>query len=154
MILALIVSVLISMLVLMAGFYFLHFSREKNLGKTHIIIGNAVVVFSLLVILGAFICSGVHCAMGSCHKNSGCGKSSKCEKMEKSCHGSCDAEQAMCSSKSKSCGSDKASCSSMKSGHCDMKGGHGDMSIEKEIIIEKETVDENGNKKVEVEVIK
>ena len=153
MILALIVSVLISMLVLMAGFYFLHFSREKNLGKTHIIIGNAVVVFSLLVILGAFICSGVHCAMGSCHKNSGCGKSSKCEKMEKSCHGSCDAEQSMCSSKSKSCNSNNASCSGMKSTHCEI-GPHGNMSIEKEIIVEKETVDENGNKKVEIEVIK
>lgn len=153
MILALIVSVLLSMLVLMAGFYFLHFSREKNLGKTHIIIGNAVVVFSLLVILGAFICSGVHCAMGSCHKNSGCGKSSKCEKMEKSCHGSCDAEQSMCSSKSKSCGSNNASCSGMKSTHCEI-GPHGNRSIDKEIIVEKEIIDENGNKKVEVEVIK
>lgn len=148
MILALIVSVLLAMMVLMAGFYFLHFVREKNLGKTHIIIGNAVVVFSLLVIICAFICGSVCCVMGCCKKGKSCHKTEQCESR-------CDS-QSECGSNKGSCSTNASSCSSKSMGHCSSKSASCSKSCDKEMImIEKEISDEgDGTKKIEIEVTK
>ncbi|MBX7093798.1 MAG: hypothetical protein K1X56_03675 [Flavobacteriales bacterium] len=106
-----IVAVAMSFFLIMAGLWFLSYSKKEGHGKFHHIISYAAIVFGLLIITGAVVggivkmaCKG-HCGEGKgCHKEMHHGKG----------HGTCEMGE----------GHGEGSCPMMKGAHgsCSSKG--------------------------------
>ena len=123
---ALIIGLLLSLLVILAGAFLLAYSKKESLGKFPKIASYVAILFGSAIFIGGLICALMMCGKckgGSCSKDSG-----KCERTEMSnCHsgmmnnshcekgsGSCEKSKMMCHKEMSS----KMHCSKNASENC------------------------------------
>lgn len=132
---ALVIGLLLSLLVVLAGAFLLAYSKKESLGKFPKIISYVAILFGSTIFIGGLICALLMCGKckdGECSKDSG-----KCQRSEMTnCHKGMSSSH--CEKGSESCGkSEMNCCKSMDSKiECSKNASEKCCKIEKKIVVE------------------